>query len=282
VARRTILQVGNQILFLSDNGVYAAAFGDLYNLRGAGVPLSEPIKATIDRINRNYVQNSVSAYYNNRLYLAVPLDSSTTNNAMLVFNFLNSGWESLDTSQPGWDIQNLIVANVGSLGKLFAISSNGAIHIIDERTDGNDRLSVYAGISATTYPISSSVTTRQYVFSSRDRKSFKKYELHVESSDYEASNASIGAEIEDPDASVTLSTLGSRLRSSVSDSSLSIPVGAVETPLPVSEDATIRGRIGNRRGYGIQIVFTPTSGRPKLRSVAVDATVANRANSSVS
>jgi hypothetical protein len=174
------------------------------------------------------------------------------------------------------------VANVGSLGKLFAISSNGAIHLIDERTDGNDRLSVYAGISASTYPISSSVTTRQYTFSSQERKSFKSYELHVESSDYEESNATIGAEIEDPDASVTLSTVGKQLRSNVSDSTFSIPVWAVETPLLTAEDATVRGRIGNRRGYGIQIVFTPSSGRPKLRSVVVNATVANRANASVS
>lgn len=266
VARKTIVQVGNEILFLSDNGVYAAAFGDLYNLRGAGVPLSESVKATIDRINKAYAFKSVAAYHNNRYYLAFPIDDSVVNNALLIYNFLNKGWESLDTNQSGWDIQNLIVASsetIGSgIGKIYTISSNGAIHILDSREDGNDYISVFPGVAAQTYPIESSVTTRQYNFKTLSRKCFSTYEIHVESSDSESSDADIGVIVENHDYEATLTSVNELLDGS---------------NLAVSEDASLRGRIGNLRGYGIQMVFTPTNGRPLLRSVKVDAANSNAA-----
>jgi hypothetical protein len=264
VARQTIIQVGNEVLFLSDNGLYAAQFGDLYNLRGAGVPLSESVKATLDRINRRYAYKALAAYYNNRYYLAFPLDDSTVNNAILIYNFLNKGWESLDTNQSGWDIQNLLVASseVGGsgLGRIYAISSNGSIHILDEREDANDYISTAAGVAAATYPIESSVTTRQYTYGMISRKTFSDYELQIESSDSESTNGDIGVIVENYDHEETLTTVRDLLGGS---------------NLAVSEDASLRGRIGNKRGYGIQVVFTPTNGRPILRTTSVTAGITN-------
>ena len=84
VARQSISQVGNKIIFLSDNGVYSTQFFDEYNLRGTETPLSEPINVTIQRINKNYWQNSVGVYFDNRYFLAVPVDTSTKNNAIII------------------------------------------------------------------------------------------------------------------------------------------------------------------------------------------------------
>jgi hypothetical protein len=264
VARQTIIQVGNEVLFLSDNGLYAAQFGDLYNLRGAGVPLSESVKATLDRLNRSYAYKALAKYYNNRYYLAFPIDNSTVNNAILIYNFLNKGWESLDTNQSGWDIQNLLVASsevTGSgFGRIYAISSNGSIHILDEREDAYDYISVSAGVAAASYAIESSVTTRQYNFGMISRKTFSDFELQVESSDTESSNGNIGVIVENYDHEETLTTVRDLLGGS---------------NLDVSEDASLRGRIGNKRGYGIQVVFTPTNGRPILRTTSVTAGITN-------
>jgi hypothetical protein len=41
--------------------------------------------------------------------------------------------------------------------------------------------------------------------------------------------------------------------------------------LPISEDASARGRIGNIRGYGGQFVLAPTIGRPKIRTIKISA-----------
>lgn len=261
VARKSIIQIGNQVLFLSDNGVYAAAFGDLYNLRGAGLPLSEPINSIISRINRNYAQNSVAAYYNNRYYIAVPLDGSTKNNTLLVYNLLNQGWESVDTiDQYAWSIDYLHVSDTGGFSKLYVVGSSGSIHIIDARQDGFDRLALYAGVDATTYPVSSYVKTRQYTMGTLERKKYRSYELQIESSTSEASNATISFESENLDSEETLGTVYGLLGNS---------------NLAVGEDASLRGRIGNKRGYAGQLTITPTVGRPKVRAVTVSAAITN-------
>jgi hypothetical protein len=171
---------------------------------------------------------------------------------------LNQGWESLDTTgQNGWEIQNFLVVDSGGLSKLYTVSSSGSIHIVDERSAGSDRLSLFAGVPATVYSIAPSVTTRQYAFGQLGRKKFSTYELHVESSESESSEGTISIDIENPDFSEALSTI-SALNG--------------ET-LGVGEDTSLRGRIGNKRGYAAQIVLTPSNGRPKLRAVKLQASL---------
>ena len=256
VAQKSVVTIGNKIFFLSDNGVYATQFGDLYNLRGAGLPLSDPIDPLIKRINSDYAQNSVAIYHDNRYFLAVPLDSATTNNAILVFNLLNQQWESIDiVAGSGWDVSNLISAGAGGINKLYAVNRLGGIHILDEREDDVDVVALGIAVPPTSVRPTSYGQTRQYNMGDTDRKKFNSFELHTESSSTNTSNATISVETENVDSTATLGTLGGYL-------------GAV---LAISEDASVRGRIGNMRGYGIQMTFTPTQGRPLLRMAKINA-----------
>jgi hypothetical protein len=188
-----------------------------------------------------------------------------------------------------------------------------------------------------------------------DRKKWKEFEVHVESSSSNSSDLDISAETENPDASIDLGSLSSfnlqKVQESVTLSGFSdlrvngtytfteeldvgvplyvynkgsrslhwIPAGpvlqvknevgndvyygfypstspalsdgsfidasngnpvsgsstytqggeAVPTKLPSGEDVSIRGRIGNRRGHGIQFTFNNTTGRPRIRAVQV-------------
>ena len=61
------------------------------------VPMSEPIQPLIDRINWNAASGAAAAYHNNRLYMAVPLDGSSDNNGILIFDYLAGGWAGYDT-----------------------------------------------------------------------------------------------------------------------------------------------------------------------------------------
>lgn len=256
VAQRSVVTIGSKIFFLSDNGVYATEFGDLYNLRGAGLPLSDPIDPLIKRINTTYADNAVACYHNNRYYLAVPLDDATYNDTILVYNLLNGKWESVDTvGETGWDVANLISSGAGGVNKLYAINRYGGIHILENREDDVDYVALGAGVAAASRRPTSYSTTRQYTYGTMDRKKFNSFELHAESSASNASNATISVETENSDSTTTLGTLA----------------GYLDTTLAVSEDASVRGRIGNMRGYGIQLTFTPTQGRPKLRAVRINA-----------
>lgn len=356
VARQSIVQVGNRVIFLSDNGVYGTEFLDEYNLRGTETPLSEPINETIKTINRDQWSKSVAVYFDNRYFIAVPVNGSLENNVVLIYNFLNKQWESIDSvDNADWDIENLIVAGDGNQRGVYAINKLGGIHRMDQREQGDDFVNVSIGGSSVTEPIKASVTTRQYTLGSMDRKKWKEFEVHVESSSSNSSDLDISAETENPDASIDLGSLSSfnlqKVQESVTLSGFSdsgangtytfteeldlgapvyvynkgsrslhwIPVGpvlqvknesgtdiyygfspstspalsdgsfidasngnpvsgsstytqggeSVPTKLPASEDVSIRGRIGNRRGHGIQFTFNNTTGRPRIRAVQV-------------
>ena len=266
VARQSIVQVGNNILFLSDNGVYGANFQDLYNLRGNEVPLSSSINPTIERINRDVWDKSVGVYFDNRYYLAVPLDGSQVNNAILIFNFINKQWESIDTTDAAdWNIANLIVAGKKSDRAVYAINTLGGLHRIDARVDAVDLLSTEIPVqgqeASVPYDIPASVTTRQFTMGTMNRKRWNNFELHVQSSVDNESDLSISAELENIDAVVELGTLN-KLNSG--------------TNLAIDEDVSVRGRIGNNRAYGMQVTLNNTVGRPRFRGIKVGAAEAFR------
>jgi hypothetical protein len=261
VARKSIIQVGSQVIFLSDNGIYGTQFMDEYNLRGTETPLSEPINETIKRINKEAWDQSVAIYFDNRYYIAVPLDASSDNNAILVYNFLNQRWESIDTVDDGnYHTTNMMVVGDGNDRGVYAVNNVGGVHRLDQRVDGVDRVITQIGGSQVTPNIPASVTTRQYTLNSMDRKKWKEFDFHIQSSDSNTSDFDINIETENPDF------VGS--------------VGSLSTfngsALAVDEDVSIRGRIGNRRGYGIQFTINNTSGRPRIRAIEVEGSVSMR------
>ncbi len=261
VARQSIEQVGNQVIFLSDNGVYGTQFLDEYNLRGTETPLSEPINETIGRINKNAQENAVAVYFDNRYYIAVPLDSSNSNNAILIYNFLNKQWESIDTvNESNYHVSNLLVLGDGDKRGVYAVNDIGGVHRLDHRTDGVDRVSTQIGGTEQSIQIPGALTTRQYTFGTLDRKRWKEFDFHIQSSDTNTSDLNIDFETENPDDTGSIGAL----------------TDFNDGVLAIGEDVSIRGRIGNRRGYGIQFTFNNTVGRPIIRAIEVEGATTMR------
>ena len=272
-ARKSIVQVANQILFLSDQGIYGVEFIDAYNLRGTGTPLSETIQPFIDRINQDFAHLSCGVYFNNRYWLAAPLDSKVGAgdgnkvNTIFVYNFINQGFESIDTvNSTDFAIRELLVAREGSQNALYLTTEEGGVHKLDA-LEGNDKVSQKAGQSSEDdpgIPVVSQLTTRQYDADSMDRKNFSRAELQIKSSEANPSNGNIQFITEDPD--------------SVSESiSLSSLLG---DELATAEDASVRLRV-RKRGFGVQTDFQPTEGRPYVRATKVDARITDRSTTSV-
>lgn len=109
-ARQTIANAGQAIFFLSDSGVRVLDPQLDLKLLGNSRPLSDPISDIIERINLDAVGYSCGKIFNNRYYLAVPLDGSLYNNAILVYNLLNQAWESVDIYPDGVRFDGLLVA----------------------------------------------------------------------------------------------------------------------------------------------------------------------------
>ena len=271
-ARKSIVQVANKILFLSDQGIYSVEFLDEYNLRGTGTPISETIQPFVDRINQDYAHLSTGVYFNSRYWLAVPLDSApgagnaTKLNTILVYNFINGGFESIDSvNSEDFAIRDLIVAREGAQNALYVTTEEGGVHKVDALDDYRDQVSVTAGeTERDPIPIISQLTTRQYDADSMDRKTFSRAEFHVKSNSSQT-DGNIQFITEDPD-SVSTSTAVSSL---------------LGNTLPDSEEASLRLRV-NKKGFGIQADFQPSIGRPYLRATKIDARISNRSTTSIS
>jgi hypothetical protein len=270
-ARKSIVQVANKILFLSDQGIYSVEFMDEYNLRGTGTPISETIQPFIDRINQDYAYLSTGVYFNSRYWLAVPLDSApgagnaTKLNTILVYNFINGGFESIDSvNSEDFAIRDLLVAREGAQNALYLTTEEGGVHKIDGN-EGGDVVSITAGqSSSSTIPVISQLTTRQYDAESMDRKTFSRAEFHVKSNSSQT-DGDIQFVTEDPDSVSTSTAISSLLGDT----------------LPDSEEASLRLRV-NKKGFGIQADFKPSIGRPYLRATKVDARISNRSTTSIS
>ena len=283
VARDSIIQVGNNVLFLSDNGVYGANFQDLYNLRGNEVPLSQPINDIIRLINKDLWHKSSGVYFDNRYYLAIPLNEEVItvdengnvtaqinraqfNNRLVIYNFLNKQWESIDNvGNSEFEFKKLIVAGDGEERGVYSLSTNGGIHRLDILDQGNDRIITEVATGSedlvTTPDIEGSMTTRMFTNKTIDRKKWNNFEMQVQSSLDLKSDFFITGITENVDDTIDLKQLSSYLNNQL---------------LSEDEDVSIRGRIGNRRAYGFQFKIDRTTGRPRVRSLKVAAAEAFR------
>ena len=274
LARKTVVMQANNMLFLADEGIYGLTFLNDYNLRGTEEPLSKNIQPYIDRINKNLAGNSVAVYFNNRYYIAVPLDSvaggndARGNNAVLIYNFLNKGWESLDTyGDSRFLIKNFITASAGVRNNLYAVSSNGGLHQIDAFDSSTDRLSVTnEDTDVVTPTINSYVTSRGYDFKTLERKRFTDAQVQMQNLAGETGEYDIAFATEDPDSGESIGTtttfLGGQILSPSSPNE--------------AETASIRCRLGGQRGYTGTITLTRTIGSPKIHSIQVAGSITNR------
>ena len=99
VANRTAVQVGADVMFLSKDGVRSLQQTFASNTQeNLSVPLSYPIQDYIRRINWENVSTAAATFWNNQYLLSVPLDGSSTNNFILVYNTITSAWNGYWTN----------------------------------------------------------------------------------------------------------------------------------------------------------------------------------------
>ena len=274
LAQKSVATQGNRILFLSDNGIYMLSFVDEYNLRGVEKPLSEKIQPFMDRLNKSLADRSVAKYFNNRYYIAVPLDTkpgandAKGNNTVLIYNMLNGGWESIDTyGDEDFLIANMLIAQDSKRNQLFYVNEVGGLHLVDANRGGEDSYSLNAVGSSTTQAVDYKLTSRGYGFKSLERKKYRRAQVQMVSDSESASDVEFLFSSENPDTD---------------EFSVADIASLIGDQLPTNEGANFRFRLGNPRGiYGTltinrKIVGSGSIGRPKVTSIAVEGYETNR------
>ena len=90
-ARRSIVTAGNFVYFLSDAGIYRLDTKLDLKLRGDTRPLSDPIADQFDNLNAALAGGSVGLWYDNRYFIACPInfaqtnELATTNNTVFIY-----------------------------------------------------------------------------------------------------------------------------------------------------------------------------------------------------
>lgn len=248
LARRTVANCGPYIAWLSDVGVVRMQVTGELSLINNQAPLSDPIQDQISTINWAYASNAVAVFWNNRYYLAAPTGSSTLNNTVFVFNFLNDAWESIDTYPPGWDALNFHIMSYGGTKRIFAVSTVGFVTLLEQ--NDFDEFGAPGGVAD--FQIAGLLKTRNYLADTHDVKKVKRFQLE--------SNVS-AADIYTP--TYVLSN---------PDYSLTLPTYIATSTTDISTRQTV-----NRRGVSGRLEIATSHGRPEFTAVLVESAVSSRA-----
>lgn len=205
---RTVNFVNKDVFFLSNDGIRSVTRSIADDFYIVGTPISEPVKNIISRINKNYISSCNSAFYNNRYYLAIPLDTATTPSHILVYNALFNSFEGL------WSIpaSKMTITNFASgfttnaLKLAIGSPTSKVGHYLGYKdADSADATSDYVDYTSTgTY--TSSVTTKAYEFDDRMAQKFgSHYEVEFFNSGSTAATISMRRDTDGTDIAIATS-----------------------------------------------------------------------------
>lgn len=151
-AGRTIVNIGNDHIFLSNDGVRILTRSQFDTVQ-AGI-ISREIQDIIDDINWDAIDTAHAVYFNNKYILALPTGTSTTANQVVI-------WDSLATlgaSRKGlpinswvripsgtWDIANFVVSRYNTEPKLVGghVSDGQVFSCLDGASDDGSVIDLF-------------------------------------------------------------------------------------------------------------------------------------------
>lgn len=97
VAHATLAALGDDLVFLSQDGVAKVSFYVGDETRGVSTMLSDPIRPLVKRINWPYAHLSTATVWRNKYLLSVPLDNAITPDSVLVYDATHGCWSGVWT-----------------------------------------------------------------------------------------------------------------------------------------------------------------------------------------
>lgn len=272
LARKSICSAGQFVFFLSGKGVHVITPQLDLKLVGNTLPLSEPIDDFFDDMNYAAANKAVSSYYDNRFFMALPINGATRPNAIIVYNTLNQNWECIDTYPTGLYVDDCATCQYSQKRRQFILTrfsgtgNYGGIFLTEEY-EGGDQFTSQNGSPVLPFylpaqilssgprleHIDARIRSREYTFDNVKEKRFLKGEYQFNNSAGDFIN--INVRTHDPDASETVMSYRFSGSSTV--------------------DATLRPRIA-LRGASTDVEIEFVTGRPALKTAVLYAIVANR------
>jgi hypothetical protein len=199
LAPESVGSVGADALFLSSRGVYRVQQIVESRLGTAPTAVSQDIPGLMRRVNWKSAAGAQAVVQGDYYYLAVPIDGSTTNNAIVSYNLVTGAWEGVHTY--GIRIDRLIVATVRGQRRVLAVDfQSGSAHLLYEqesedlyaplREESTDPEETPEFFPPDQDAIATEVVTRGYRAENAGRKRFRVVQL-----DSVTRGASVSAEL---------------------------------------------------------------------------------------
>ena len=124
VAGNTVVQVADDVFFLSSDGVRGVFRTQQDKLQmGQSFPLSYPLKEEFDTISWAYISKACAIYFDNKYLLALPVNSSTYNNQVWVYYPASGAWTVIN----GWNVGAWATVKISGEERLYYIDSNDGV-----------------------------------------------------------------------------------------------------------------------------------------------------------
>ncbi len=159
-----VTAVGPDLVYMtSDRNITSIRLNIQNATQAVTVPISQKINPIMRRVNWTYGYKVSMGYWNNLLFVALPLDNATACNTIIVYNFITNSWygEWNFADSIGVRIQGFVTANYLGQVRMHAITEDGRIFVVNE---GQNDIS-----GATVAEIETSLTTRAYVMNNENR-----------------------------------------------------------------------------------------------------------------
>lgn len=130
-----VTSIGPDLAYVSYGNINLLTLTNTNNsLQHKTLPLSTKIRAIMRRVNWEQGYKISLGYWNNKLYVALPLDNSPVCNACVVYNFTTENWygewnfsSSINMNIQGWQVVDYL-----GLQRMHAITEDGRIFVTDE------------------------------------------------------------------------------------------------------------------------------------------------------
>ena len=152
-----IVSVGPDLVYMSDQNINMLSLTSTSNaLQHRTLPLSQNITNIFKRVNWAYANKVSMAYFDNKLFVALPLDNSAYCNTVCVYNFITEQWfgEWNFDAAIGMAIQGWVTGVYGGIQRLHCVTESGRIFVL---VDG-----YYDMMGTIQAEIQSSLLTRAY------------------------------------------------------------------------------------------------------------------------
>jgi hypothetical protein len=151
-----VTAVGPDLIYVSDRNITTTRLNLQNKLQNITEPLSRNIGPILRRVNWTYGYKISMGYWNNLLYVAIPLDQSTTCSSVVVYNFITGQWygEWNFAAAMNMAIIGFVTSNYLGQIRLHAITEDGRVFVTD-----NGQQDISGTVVA---EISTSLTTRAY------------------------------------------------------------------------------------------------------------------------